>query len=297
MPYCNRVVVEAPGKINLSLDVVGTNDEGFHLLEMVMQAISLSDILLLGRRQEDGVRITSSSSEIPEDDTNIVHKAADAFFRYTGIAPQGLAIHIDKRIPVQAGLAGGSADAAGTLRGLDRLFETALDAAQLQEIGLACGADVPFCLAGGCRHAQGVGEILTELPRLPECHLAVAKPARGMSTKAAFRLYDENASIVERPNTQAMLAAISVGDLAAVGKNMFNVFEQVSPAEDIGLLRGIMLCGGALGAVMTGTGTAVVGLFADRRKARRCVRHLQEQVAHAYLTRPVVQGARLLHWS
>lgn len=297
MPYCNRVVVQAPGKVNLALNVNGTDGKGYHLLEMIMQSIDLSDILLIGRRDENELRVTCSSSEIPEDDTNIVHRAAEAFFRETGVARQGLSIHIDKRLPVQAGLAGGSADAAAVLCGMNRLFETGLDTRQLCDIGLACGADVPFCIVGGCCLAQGVGELLTPLPPLPDCILAVAKPPQGMSTRVAFTRFDEADREFERANVQDMQAAIMAGDLAGVGRNMGNVLQQANTVEEVEVLHGIMLCDGALGAVMTGTGTAVVGLFENAKAAKSALRHLREQVAQAYLTKPIGGGAVILHES
>ena len=298
MSYCSRVVVQAPGKVNLSLDITGTNDQGYHLMEMVMVSIDLSDILLIGRREENELRITCSNSEIPEDDTNIVHRAAREFFRYTGLPSQGLSIHIDKRLPVEAGLAGGSADAAGLLRGLDRLFETELSTEQLCEIGVICGADVPFCLVGGCCLAQGIGELLTPLAPLPRnCQFAIAKPPQGSSTRVAFRNYDQLTHRIPRPNTQAMLAAVAVGDLDGVGQNMRNVLQQVNTIEEVETLLGIMLCDGALGSVMTGTGSAVVGLFSDEKNAKRALRHLREQVSQAYLARPLEHGAWILHCS
>jgi len=297
MSYCSRVVVQAPGKVNLSLDITGTDARGYHLMEMVMLSIDLSDVLLVGRRSDDAIRVTCSSSAVPEDETNIAYDAAVRFFAATGIQPQGLSIHIDKRVPVQAGMAGGSANAAAVLCGLNRLFETGLDQDRLCAIGLECGADVPFCIMGGCCHARGVGEILTPLAPMPDCFFAIAKPPRGMSTRAAFKRYDDMAAGVARPNTAAMLNAIAAGDLAAIGGNMFNVLEQVNPVEEVEMLRGIMLCDSALGAVMTGSGTAVVGLFAEEKQAKRCVRHLAEQVEEAYLAVPVEHGARILHVS
>ena len=297
MSYCSRVVVQAPGKVNLSLDVVGTDNRGYHLLEMVMQSIDLSDLVLIGRGEREEIRVTCSSSEIPEDDTNIVHSAATHFFAETGLARQGLSVHIDKRLPVQAGLAGGSADAAALLRGLDRLFETCLSREQLCEIGLKCGADVPFCIVGGCCYAQGVGEILTPLPALPACRIAVAKPPRGMSTRIAFGRYDKAGKDLERPNTQAMLDSVAAGNLAGVGQNMFNVLQQVNTVEEVEVLTGILLCDGALGAVMTGSGTAVIGLFQDSAQAKTARRHLREQVAQAWIAAPLDHGAQLLHVS
>ena len=295
MAFCSRVVVEAPGKVNLSLNITGTKENGYHLMEMVMITVSLSDVLLIGRREEDEIRITSSSTDIPEDDTNIVHNAATRFFAVTGLPYQGLSIHIDKRLPVEAGLSGGSADAAAVLTGLNHLFETGLTKEQLCDIGLECGADVPFCIMGGCRLAQGIGEILTPLGELPACWLTIAKPGRGMSTPVAFQLYDEAKFDILRPNVPRMVEAISAGSLQGIGRNMQNVLQQVNPVEEVETLQGIMLCDGALGAVMTGSGTAVVGLFSEEKAAKRCAKHLRKQVDQTFVARPITHGARVIH--
>ncbi len=297
MFYCDRVVVQAPGKLNLSLNITGTNQDGYHTLETVMQAVDLSDLLIISKIPGKKLRITSSNPLVPEGDTNIVHKAANYFFAATGLSSQGLSIHIDKRLPMEAGLAGGSADAAAVLVGLNRLYETGLSVEQLCQIGVHCGADVPFCIQGGCCLAKGIGEILTPLGMIPGCTIAIAKPSKGMSSQQAYQLYDKYQHPIERPNTQAMLDAIAAGDLDGVGKNLHNVFEQVGNQDVVELLKGIMLCDGAVGALMSGSGTAVFGLFHHQKDAKVCVKHLQEQVGEAFLAQPTADGPMILHCS
>lgn len=291
----SRVVVQAPAKVNLTLDIVGRREDGYHLLDMVMQSVDLCDLLLIARVEGEGIRVTCSRPVAPEDERNIVYRAAMHFFRGTGLPAQGLSIHLDKRIPVEAGMAGGSADAAAVLVGLDRLFGTSLSPEQLQEIGLCAGADVPFCLTGGCAFVQGIGERVTPLPPLPPCFFVAVKPPVGMSTAAAFRLYDSQPHVPRRPGAEAMLAAVRAGDLVAVGNNMHNIFEQIAPPAEVGAIKGTLLRSGALGAVMTGSGTAVVGLFEREEGARQALRNLRGQAAEAALVRPEGQGPRILH--
>ena len=296
MFYCKRVVVEACGKVNLSLDITGSLHDGYHTLETVMQSIDLRDVLVIGKRDgDDELRVTCSNPKAPEDDANIAFKAAKEFFTATGIQEQGLSIHIDKSIPVEAGLAGGSADAAAVLRGLDRLFETALSPNQLKEIGLLVGADVPFCLTGGCALAEGKGEILTQLKELPPCYITIAKPPKGMNTRYAFKLYDHFSGETDRPDTKKMLDGISRGDLATIGGQMFSAFSGIGQKDETEMLSGIMLSAGASGSVLSGSGSAVIGLFENEKKARDCLRLLREQVRECWLCRPTGYGARLIH--
>ncbi|MDL2232620.1 4-(cytidine 5'-diphospho)-2-C-methyl-D-erythritol kinase [Ruminococcaceae bacterium OttesenSCG-928-L11] len=297
MFYCNRVVVRAPGKVNLSLDITGTTNDGYHTLDTIMQTIDLSDVVVVGKRADDTIRVTCSNPNVPEDDTNIAHKAAKIFFAQTGLPVQGIAIHIDKTIPVQAGLAGGSTDAAAVLCGLNRLYETDLTQEQLCEMGRLVGADVPFCITGGCKLAQGIGDVFTELSALPDCAIAIAKPPKGVDTRYAFKLYDEYAGQLGRPDTVSMIEAINSGSLEAIGRHMFNVFEQVGNLQEVELLKGVLTYAGAYGAVMSGSGSAVIGLFAEEKDAKKCLKQLKDAAGEAYLTKPCPNGAELIHAS
>jgi 4-diphosphocytidyl-2-C-methyl-D-erythritol kinase len=297
MFYCSRVVVQAPCKINLSLDITGTDSAGYHTLETVMHAAGLCDVLVIGKRADTETRVTCSHPQAPQDEMNVAYLAAKAFFEATGAPRQGLSIHIDKAIPIEAGLAGGSADAAAVLLGLDRLFETNLSLTVLQKIGRKVGADVPFCLKGGCALAKGRGDILTELPPLEDCQIAIAKPPKGISTRLAFKLYDERGADSQRPDTAGIVEAIKGGDPAEIGSRMFSVFGALGHAEETELLSGIMLCAGALGSVLSGSGSAVVGLFGEEKAARACLNLLKEQTRESWLTVPVGHGAEILHVS
>jgi len=296
MYRCDRVVVKAPCKINLSLDITGRGRDGYHLLETVMHAADLSDLLVVGKAIGGEVRVTCSRRDLPEDDANIAHRAAQAFFAAAGLPVQGVSIHLDKAIPMEAGLAGGSTDAAGVLWALNHLFGTSLEPVRLREIGLAVGADVPFCVEGGCALARGVGELLTPLAPLQDCCFAIAKPRAGANTRRAFGLFDARAGeLAGRVQTQSMLTAIAAGDLAAVGASMGNVFEEINSVDEVDLLKDSMLRAGALGAVMSGSGTAVVGLFARAEVAELALPRLRVWDSHACLARPLDHGALILH--
>lgn len=293
----NRVVVEAPAKINLFLDITGTAPNGYHLLDTIMQAVDLCDVVTVGRCSAPGIRITCSRPGVPEDSSNLAHKAAAAFFGALSLPPMGLHIHMDKAVPAQAGLGGGSADAAAVLVGLNQLLATGLGVDALCSMGLALGADVPFAILGGCARAQGVGEAMTALlPGLPHCWLVIAKPAAGVSTQEAYARYDSMVDIQPR-SSDAIRAAIAAGNLAGVGDAMFNVFQQVEVSPDTGRLVSTLRQCGAVGAALSGSGSAVVGLFATREDAQAAVSATQQQGEEVFLAAPVAYGARIVHQS
>lgn len=274
MKHCFK---KAYAKINLTLDVLGKREDGYHELCMVMQRISLCDtVSVRAGCAWEGVQVVTNLGYLPADDRNIACKAAKAFFATTGIAsPGGIQVAIHKRIPVAAGLAGGSADGAAVLLALDELYGTQLGIPRLCEIGLKVGADVPFCICGGTMLAEGVGEILTPLPSMPRCFVVLCKPGYGMSTPKVFAALDGK-SLSRRPDTPAMVAALEAGDLGRIGKEMCNVLEEIVSAErrDIRKIRSSLLNAGALGAMMSGSGSTVFGLFSDQEAARNAYEKL-----------------------
>jgi 4-diphosphocytidyl-2-C-methyl-D-erythritol kinase len=286
----------APAKINLTLDITGLLPGGYHALETVMQSVSLRDTVTVEAVPGKGIAVTCTVADgaatIPLDNSNTAAKAAIAFFEYTGIPPLGLAIHIEKAIPVQAGLGGGSADAAATLVALNHMLDARLTVAELMEIGLAVGSDVPFCVAGGTKLARGRGELLTGLPALLECVIVIAKPQRGVSTVNAFNRYDEYSGELPRPDTAAMLRAIEGGDLAGIGAHMRNVFEAVTGSGEVEAIKAAMLSAGALGAAMSGSGSAVAGLFAGEAAAIVYASQLKQSYDSVWLARPLAHGAK-----
>lgn len=290
----SRVIVEAPAKINLSLDITGITGDGYHLLETVMQSVDWLDILTIDKRRDTNLYVSCSDPAVPCGKENLAYKAALAFFAAAGTPVPGLSIHIDKSIPVQAGLAGGSADAAAVLRGLDCLFGTGFSPEYLAEIALPVGADVPFCLTGGCALAQGKGEILTPLPTLPDCLIVIAKPPGGMSTRLAFELFDACSGRIERPDTKAVLAAVKTGDLEELGRHIGNVFGALGDTAETWRLEKTMLDAGAVSASLSGSGSAVFGLFDNGEKASACLRSLREQELECRITRPAEHGASVI---
>ena len=252
--------VEARAKINWTLDITGQRADGYHLMDMLMQPVSLSDTVTL--EPSDAVTLTTGGAPlIPADERNLAYRAAMALREATGY-PGGAAIHVEKRIPAGAGMGGGSADAAAVLAGLNRLWNLHLPQPELERIGLTLGADVPFCLRGGLTRTTGIGEAMRPLPCTRAYELVVVQPCEELSTGAVFRAYHEMAQI-QRPDTNAAEAALTTGDLPLLARSLGNVLQPVSEAlrpdihEAIEALRDC----GAAAALMTGSGSAVFGVF------------------------------------
>lgn len=253
------------GKLNLTLDVLGKRSDGYHEMRMLMQTVSLCDDVTVAVETGGDWRCNCAVS--PED--NLAIKAARAFFSRTGLDPHGLTVTIEKRIPVGGGMAGGSADAAATLRALNGLYEHPFSVAELCALGAEVGSDVPYCVRGGTALAEGRGERLTPLPSIPPCTFVLAKPDFAVSTPALFRSLDAR-GIERRPNTDAAIAALKAGDLPALCRQMKNVFQPVLEREHpvIRDLCDTLADCGALAALLTGTGSVVYGVFDDPAVAR-----------------------------
>ena len=252
--------IEANAKINLTLDIVGLRPDGYHELRTVMHEIPLADTITLSFEGE-GVRCITNLPYI-KSGTNLALRAANAFYERTGIS-EGLSIRIKKRIPVGAGLGGGSADAAAVLRFLNGRHGSPLGTDELMRLGAELGADVPFCISGGCALCEGIGERITPLKRLPHCSAVVAKPQTSLSTREMFRRIDRWPRRRERPDTRGFLAALEAGDLDGLAKRMYNSMEPAaaSLAGEITEIKTSLLRLGALGACMSGSGSSVAALF------------------------------------
>lgn len=282
--------VNAYAKINLTLDITGKRKDGYHLLRMVMQSVSLCDKLVI-TDSDSGIRVIASRDEIPCNEDNTAYKAAAVFFEYTGAA-SNLTIHIQKVIPSQAGLGGGSADAAAVLLALNKMYNAGMTTETLCKIGLQVGADVPFCIIGGTALAEGIGDKLTPLPALPLCHIVICKPPVGVDTKKAYALADDAAK-KESGFTAAMLHAVRAGDLRAVAQNLGNEFEQVIHLAQVNHIKSAMKQYGALGACMSGSGSAVFGIFEDLPKAVACQSALALVYSEVFVCEPVASGCML----
>lgn len=285
-----QVTVLAPAKLNLALDVVGLLPNGYHDLDMVMQTITLYERLTLRRAEE--VQLHLPGSWVPVNEKNTAVKAARAFFRYTGLAG-GVDMEIEKHIPVRAGMAGGSADAAGVLVGLNALYEARLSTSELCALGAGIGADVPFALMGGTCRVQGVGDFLKALPPCPPCWFVIAMPSVGVSTPEAFARYDQMGSPLH-PDLAVQEAAIRAGDLAALCAAAGNALEHCSGAKETPHIRAILDEQGALASLMTGSGAAVFGVFDREAKAQAARAALRQQYKQVYLAQPDRGGPRLV---
>ena len=280
--------VRAYAKLNLTLDVLGRRKDGYHDLRMVMQSVDLCDRLALKLRTDGRFAARTDLSFLPNDDRNLAVMAARRFFAYCG-QTGGLDVDIEKHIPVCAGLAGGSSDAAAVLRALNELTGAGLTREELAAIGAQVGSDVPYCVLGGTALAEGRGERLTPLPPLPSCHVVLCKPAFAISTPELFGRID-GCRIVHRPDTAGVLAALERGDLTQVARRMYNVFEAVLPerqARVVAEIRAVLIEAGALGACMSGTGPTVFGLFEEEGAARSARDRLKETYRDTFLCRTV----------
>ncbi|MBO5408182.1 MAG: 4-(cytidine 5'-diphospho)-2-C-methyl-D-erythritol kinase [Clostridia bacterium] len=268
MNQTNSITILANAKINLTLDVLGKREDGYHDLKMVMAEIPLSDTLILEKQPD--ISVSTNLHFLPNNEKNIAYRAAQLFFQETGIKG-GVSIKIHKRIPVSAGLAGGSTDAAAVLKGLNQLYHANLTLVQMQELGNQLGKDVPFCLLGGIALAEGTGERLTVLPNLPHCYLVLVKPQYlNVSTKEVFGAL--KASELElHPDTKGTVDALRNGDLSGVCRRMYNVLEEVTVKKHpvIAEFKNIMLEYGALGSVMSGSGPSVFGIFSEETSAKQ----------------------------
>ena len=278
----------AYAKINISLDIVSKMPDGYHYLKTVMQTVSLSDEITIECAEGTGVSIDSGQPYLPGDERNIAVKAALAFFAQTGITGYKTHIAIKKNIPVCAGLGGGSTDGACVLRLLDKMFETKLGRKTLETLGNTIGSDVPFSVEGGTKLAEGRGEILTDLPPLPHSHIVICKPPFACSTPELFgRIKCEK--IRARPDTEGLINALKESDIYGVARRMYNVFEDVLPRGevDIAEIKSILLDNNALGAVMTGSGPAVFGIFDCLPHAQNAYEQLKINYKECYLTETI----------
>lgn len=284
-----KLKVNAPAKINLFLDIIGRLDNGYHSLFMIMQSVGFSDNIILEKSSENGIFLSCSEKRLPCDERNIAHKAAAAFFKKAKIEPS-VKIEIEKKIPFEAGLAGGSADAAAVIVGLNEIYETAFSQRELCEIGLSVGSDVPFCIVGGTCLSQNTGGVLSQLKPLKDCFIVLAKPESGVSTAEAYAAADN--TYLYHPDSMRMLNACEKGDFEAMCKYAGNVFEQVVEVAERVEFKRIMRENGASLCQMSGSGPTVFGLFENKENAEKCADELKEICPNVYLTVPVSCGAK-----
>ena len=285
----NSVTVLAPAKLNLALDVVGLLPNGYHALDMTMQAITLQERVVL--RRSPYLTLKLPGSLVAPNNKNTAIKAALAFFHYTGLLA-GVDITVYKSTPVRAGMAGGSADAAAVLVGLNELYGAKLSLSELCALGATIGADVPFALVGGTCRVQGVGDLIKALPPVPDCWFTVVMPDYGVSTPEAFAAYDRVGSSIH-PDCGAQEAAIRAGNLDALCAAAGNALEECSGAKDTGAIKALLREHGAVTALMTGSGAAVFGVFRDEEAARAAAQAAKRRWKQVYVAQPDRGGARV----
>ena len=269
---------KAYAKINISLDVTGRRADGYHDMVMIMQTVSLCDELTLSIEDGEGVSARSNLRFIPGDERNLAVKADMKYLEAVGERDKGVSIDIRKNIPVGAGMGGGSADAAAVLRGMNRAFAGRLREEELISLASDTGSDVAFCLVGGTMLATGRGEKLSPLPPVPPCYIAVCKPNFSISTPELFKKLD-SVHLKGHPDTAGLISALEKGSLPELCRRMYNVFEDVGDRRmrTVSQIKGQLLDHGALGAVMTGTGSAVFGVFHDRKQAETACGEMKKE--------------------
>lgn len=268
--------LQAFAKINLGLDVLGKREDGYHEVRMIMQTIRMYDQLDMRKSVEPGIHLTTNKKYIPVDENNLVWRAAKLMMDTCGIM-EGVSIHLHKVIPVAAGMAGGSSDAAATLVGMNRLFHCGLSKEKLMELGVQIGADVPYCVLRGTALAEGIGEKLTVLPPMPDCWILIGKPGISVSTKYVYTTLDLNTNTVH-PDIDGMKKALEDGNLYGITERMGNVLQDVTIPSylEVERIKEQMKTLGAVNAMMSGSGPTVFGIFDNEEKAQEACQKLRE---------------------
>ena len=281
--------LRACAKVNLAIDVVRRRPDGYHDVRMIMQMLDLCDFVTLRRMEEAGIRLSCDHPDLPCDDGNIAYRAAALMMERFDLQG-GVRIEIEKHIPLAAGMAGGSTDCAAVLQGMNALFQLGLDLKQLMDIGVTLGADVPFCLMQGTALSEGIGEILSPLPSMPDLPVLIAKPPIGVSTKYVYEHLRLDEQIIH-PDIDGMVRALQDGDLAGITERLGNVLETVTIPEhpEIAEIKKIMEDHGAAGALMSGSGPTVFGIFTGKEEAEKAMEDiLNKGIAQdVCITRPV----------
>lgn len=279
----DRLELKALGKINLGLDVLGRRENGYHDVRMVMQTVYLYDRIIMKKSKTPGIRLETNLYYLPVNENNLAYQAAQMLMDEFHME-EGVSIQLDKHIPVAAGMAGGSSNAAAVLFGMNRMFSLGLSQKELMERGVKLGADVPYCIMRGTVLAEGIGEIMTPLSPMPKCYVLIAKPAISVSTKMVYEKLDSH-EIEDHPDIDGILAGLKAGDLKKVAGSMGNVLERVTvdayPVID--QIKKMMIKEGALNAMMSGSGPTVFGIFEEKATARKAA----DAIRDARLTKQV----------
>lgn len=273
----DKIKLKALGKINLGLDVLGRRPNGYHDVRMVMQTVYLYDQILLEKTDKEGISLETNLFYLPVNENNLAYRAAKMLIDEFAIK-EGVHISLEKHIPVAAGMAGGSSNAAAVLYGMNRLFHLGLTDQELMERGVKLGADVPYCIMRGTVLAEGIGEELTPLPAMPKCHVLLAKPPVSVSTQKVYEKLDAQ-EVTKHPDIDGILLGLQTGDLKKITSSMGNVLENVTITEypQIERIKDVMKEEGALNAMMSGSGPTVFGIYDDKMLARRAAARIREE--------------------
>lgn len=282
-----KVVELAPAKVNLTLDVGAKHHDGYHDVVSVMTSVGLYDVITVETEQGEGIHLTCSDPSLACDGTNLAFRAAALFFEHFGILCDGVHIHLEKNVPMQAGLGGGSSDAAAVLRALRRLYAPNMTLRELERISIRLGSDVPYCICGAAALVQGRGEQLRKLPALPECWFVLCKPEESYSTAAMYGRIDAEQPAC-RIDTEAMLRALENASLREITAQVANIFEAVLPeGSAVPALRSGLLAQGAAVACMSGSGSAVFGIFPEEQTAAAACEAMKKAGCAAWLAKSV----------
>lgn len=276
-----KVEEKAYAKINLVLNIGDLRPDGYHDIQTIMQSLELHDDVTVEQTGGTGITVTASVDTIPTDESNLAVKAVKAFAAKTGVPAEGLSIHIEKRIPVAAGLGGGSSDAAATLRALNVLYETNLSVDELAEIGIEVGSDVPFCVHGGCAYVEGKGDMVVPTTPMPQCIIVIGKPDLAISTEKMYQRFDQAELPQRADHTPEIMLGLRWENLKAVAESVGNAFEQVlmkNERNTVDMMKEVMNQFGTLGTAMTGSGPAVFGIFDNELYARVASETLRQRL-------------------
>jgi len=282
------MIINAHAKINLTLDITRKRSDGYHDISTIMQSISLCDELELAKNKDGKIKISCNKRGIPTDERNSAYKAARAILDYCNITDMGVNIFINKRVPVEAGMGGGSADAAAVLMAMNKLFDLQLTESVLVDIAAGIGADVPFCLLGGTKRCEGIGDVMKDVSPLPDCLILICKPPVGVSTALAYSesdKYPQDGSFM----TPLMEKALETGDINKVTECIGNRFDDILQIPDVQIIKALMNEYGAIKSSMTGSGSAVFGIFTDEIKIQEAY-EIITNYGDVFITRPMTKA-------
>ena len=285
----HSIVLKSYGKINLGLDVLRRREDGYHEVRMIMQTVGLYDVLTMKKRKDDKIEMTCNLSFLPTDERNLVYKAVKLIKDKYHIK-EGVEINLSKRIPVAAGMAGGSSNCAAALKGMNQLFDLGLSIDELCEIGVTLGADVPYCIWGGTALSEGIGEKISRVDAMPDCYILIAKPGISVSTVFVYKNLDLPA-LSKHPDIDGMLECLKEKDLTGICDRLENVLETVTIKEYpiIEKVKKHLMDQGAKGALMSGSGPTIFAIFEDKKTADDAMESLRsiEDIKQAYVVRPI----------